>query len=304
MGEEAIQIGSAAALSSDDVVLAQYREVGVFLWRGFDVQNVADQLFSNEADKGKGRQMPMHFGSKDKRIQTISSPLGTQLPQAVGAAYSLKLEKTNSVAVCYFGEGAASEGDFHAAMNFASTLECPVVFFCRNNGFAISTATDEQYRGDGIASRAVGYGMHTIRVDGNDVFAVYQATKMAREIAVRESKPVLVEAMTYRVGHHSTSDDSTAYRSVDEINSWKHERDPVERFRNFLMRRGIWDSELEAAHRAEEKKAVLAAIPKAEGKEKPSIDTLFTDVYKVMPQHLKEQQAELKAHMEKYGIEA
>ena len=177
MGEEAIQIGSAAALSSDDVVLAQYREVGVFLWRGFDVQNVADQLFSNEADKGKGRQMPMHFGSKDKRIQTISSPLGTQLPQAVGAAYSLKLEKTNSVAVCYFGEGAASEGDFHAAMNFASTLECPVVFFCRNNGYAISTPTHEQFRGDGVSSRAVGYDIPSIRVDGNDLAAVYAATQ-------------------------------------------------------------------------------------------------------------------------------
>ena len=123
MGEEAIQIGSAAALDADDVVLAQYREVGVFLWRGYDVQNVADQLFSNEADKGKGRQMPMHFGSKEKKIQTISSPLCTQLPQAVGAAYSLKLEGSGNIACCYFGEGAASEGDFHAALNFASTLE-------------------------------------------------------------------------------------------------------------------------------------------------------------------------------------
>ncbi len=283
-------------------VFGQYRETGVIMWRGFTVQNVADQLFGNDNSLCRGRSMPMLFGSKKLHFHTMSAPLTTQMPQATGAAFALK--GTQNCVICYFGEGAASEGDFHPALNFAATLECPVVFFCRNNGFAISTATDEQYRGDGIASRAVGYGMHTIRVDGNDVFAVYQATKMAREIAVRESKPVLVEAMTYRVGHHSTSDDSTAYRSVDEINSWKHERDPVERFRNFLMRRGIWDSELEAAHRAEEKKAVLAAIPKAEGKEKPSIDTLFTDVYKVMPQHLKEQQAELKAHMEKYGIEA
>ena len=177
IGEEALQIGSAAALSADDVVLAQYREVGVFLWRGFGIQSVADQLFSNEADKGKGRQMPMHFGSKDLKIQTISSPLGTQLPQAVGAGYSLKLEGGDNISVCYFGEGAASEGDFHAALNFASTLDVPMIFFCRNNGYAISTPTHEQFRGDGIASRAIGYNIPAIRVDGNDLAAVFTATR-------------------------------------------------------------------------------------------------------------------------------
>lgn len=123
--------------STLDVIFAQYRELGVFLWRGFTLQQAADQCFSNEADLGKGRQMPVHYGSLALNIQTISSPLATQMPQAVGAAYSLKRKHLDAVAVCYFGEGAASEGDFHAALNFASTLDAPIIFFCRNNGYAI-----------------------------------------------------------------------------------------------------------------------------------------------------------------------
>ena len=113
--------------------------------------------------------------------------------------------------------GAASEGDAHAAMNFAATLDCPIIFFCRNNGYAISTPTSQQYRGDGIASRGPGYGMPTIRVDGNDILAIYNATRAARQLCLEQQRPVLIEAMTYRVGHHSTSDDSSAYRSVDEV---------------------------------------------------------------------------------------
>jgi 2-oxoisovalerate dehydrogenase E1 component alpha subunit len=168
-------------------------------------------------------------------FQTISSPLGTQLPQAVGAAYALKRSDRKACVICYFGDGAASEGDFHAALKYnnsvqlndfsmAATTESPVIFFCRNNGYAISTPTKEQYRGDGIgmlisilpwskASRGHGYGMSTIRIDGNDTLAVYNATKEARRICIEENKPVLIEALTYRVGHHSTSDDSSAYRS-------------------------------------------------------------------------------------------
>lgn len=147
--------------------------------------------------------------------------------------------------VTYFGEGAASEGDAHAAMNFASVFDVPLIFFCRNNGYAISTPVKEQYRGDGIASRGPAYGIVTIRVDGNDLFAVYNATRAARQIAIKESRPVLIEAMTYRLGHHSTSDDSTAYRSVDEINLWEKGDNPMNRFRNYLIRKGILNEEIE-----------------------------------------------------------
>lgn len=130
---------------------------------------------------------------------------------------------------CYFGEGAASEGDFHAALNIAATRACPVVFVCRNNGYAISTPTLEQYKGDGIASRGIGYGIDTIRVDGNDVMAVYAVTQAARELAVSCQRPVLVEAMSYRVSHHSTSDDSFAYRAKGDVEEWKRRDDPITR---------------------------------------------------------------------------
>lgn len=143
--QEATHIGSAAALQPTDLVLAQYREAGVLMWRGFQLDQFADQCFSNTDDLGKGRQMPIHYGTAALHFQTISSPLATQIPQAVGAAYGIKLDNLRQAlpledrrcVICYFGEGAASEGDFHAALNFAATLDAPVIFFCRNNGFAI-----------------------------------------------------------------------------------------------------------------------------------------------------------------------
>lgn len=300
-GEEAVQVGSAAALTLDDVIFAQYREAGVVLWRGFPVQRMADQCFSNKDDLGKGRQMPVHYGTLEYNIHTISSPLATQIPQASGAAYALKMAKKKAIAMCYFGEGAASEGDFHAALNFASTTDSPVVFFCRNNGFAISTPVKDQYRGDGIISRAAGYGMHSIRVDGNDVFAVYEATKEAKRICLEQGRPVLIEAMTYRRGHHSTSDDSTRYRSVEEIKHWQEKDDPMTRFRLYLESQGWWNAELEQQLREEARAEVLQALEVADNKEKPPVTELFTDVYDSKPAHLQRQEAELHEHLAKYG---
>jgi 2-oxoisovalerate dehydrogenase E1 component alpha subunit len=213
-GEEAAHIGSAAALQLSDIVFAQYRETGVLLWRGFTLQQFMNQCCSNQYDLGKGRQMPVHYGSKELNFQTISSPLATQVVHATGAAYALKRAgKKNNVVVCYFGEGATSEGDFHAGLNFAAILECPVIFMCRNNGYAISTPTWEQYRSDGIAGRGITYGIPSLRVDGNDLWAVYNATRQTREIIVQQQKPMLIEMMTYRVGPHSTSDNASTYRT-------------------------------------------------------------------------------------------
>uniref|UniRef100_A0A9J8B8V9 2-oxoisovalerate dehydrogenase subunit alpha n=1 Tax=Cyprinus carpio carpio TaxID=630221 RepID=A0A9J8B8V9_CYPCA len=239
-GEEGTHIGSAAALEPTDLVFGQYREAGVLMYRGFPLDLFMAQCYANADDLGKGRQMPVHYGSKDLNFVTISSPLATQIPQAAGAAYAVKRENLNRVVICYFGEGAASEGDAHAGFNFSATLECPLIFFCRNNGYAISTPTNEQYRGDGIAARGPGYGLMSIRVDGNDVFAVYNATKEARRRAVAENQPFLIEAMTYRIGHHSTSDDSSAYRSVDEVNYWDKQDHPISRLRHYMTARGWW----------------------------------------------------------------
>lgn len=300
-GEEGAQVGSAMALQNDDPVFAQYREAGVLMWRGFTLQMMADQCFSNKDDPAKGRQMPVHYGSKDLSVVTISSPLATQIPQASGAAYALK--GTGRCVICYFGEGAASEGDFHAALNFASTLGGPAIFFVRNNGYAISTPSTEQYGGDGIAPHGVGYGMHTIRVDGNDVLAVREATRKARQIAVENERPVLVEAMTYREGHHSTSDDSTRYRSADEINHWKDNKNPIVRFRKLLINSGFLTEEEDKKMLKQERKDVLKALNTAETKEKPDVKHLFTDVYYEQPWHLQEQEKLLHEHVNKFPEE-
>ncbi|XP_003222955.1 2-oxoisovalerate dehydrogenase subunit alpha, mitochondrial isoform X1 [Anolis carolinensis] len=300
-GEEGTHIGSAAALDDTDLVFGQYREAGVLMHRGYPLDLFMAQCYGNATDPGKGRQMPVHYGCKDLHFVTISSPLATQIPQAVGSAYAIKRENNNRIVICYFGEGAASEGDAHAGFNFAATLECPIIFFCRNNGYAISTPTSEQYRGDGIAARGPGYGIHSIRVDGNDVFAVYNATKEARRRAVAENQPFLIEAMTYRIGHHSTSDDSSAYRSVDEVNYWDKQDHPISRLRHYMTGRGWWDEEQEKIWRKKSRKRVMEAFEEAERKLKPKFQHLFSDVYSEMPWHIQKQQESLERHLKQYG---
>ncbi|XP_038071860.1 2-oxoisovalerate dehydrogenase subunit alpha, mitochondrial-like isoform X1 [Patiria miniata] len=299
-GEEGTHIGSAAALDDKDIIYGQYREGGVLLWRDFPLEKMMNQCYGNNEDAGKGRQMPVHYGSKEHSFAAISSPLATQMPHAAGAAFALKRAGLDICTVCYFGDGAASEGDAHAALNFAATLDAPCIFFCRNNGYAISTPTSEQYRGDGIACRGPAYGITSIRVDGNDVFAVYNATKSAREIAVTESKPVLIEAMTYRIGHHSTSDDSSAYRSVDEVKYWDKEDHPIGRLRNYMLSKDWWDVDREKAWMVEVKKEVMQKFQAAEKLKKPSPQYMLTDVFDKPSKRLSQQAEELKKHVQQY----
>uniref|UniRef100_A0A1A8NVQ4 2-oxoisovalerate dehydrogenase subunit alpha n=1 Tax=Nothobranchius rachovii TaxID=451742 RepID=A0A1A8NVQ4_9TELE len=275
-------------------------QTGVLMYRGFPLDLFMAQCYANADDLGKGRQMPVHYGCKDLNFVTISSPLATQIPQAVGAAYAIKRENMNRAVICYFGEGAASEGDAHAGFNFSATLECPLIFFCRNNGYAISTPTNEQYRGDGIAARGPGYGMLSIRVDGNDVFAVYNATKEARRRAVAENQPFLIEAMTYRIGHHSTSDDSSAYRSVDEVNYWDKQDHPISRLRHYMTARDWWSEDDERSWRKQSRKTVMEAFEKAEKRLKPNVELLFTDVYNEMTPSLNKQREALWKHVQQY----
>lgn len=296
-GEEGLQFGSAAALDDQDLVFGQYRESGILMYRNMSLRSMMAQCYGNHEDLGKGRQMPIHYGNRELNYVTISSPLATQMPQAVGAAYALKASSNPRVVICYFGEGAASEGDAHAAMNFSATLDCPVIFFCRNNGYAISTPASEQYRSDGIASRGLGYGISTIRVDGNDVLAVYNATKAARKLCFDECRPVLIEAMTYRIGHHSTSDDSIAYRSIDEVNRWDKHDHPITRMRKFLTNEGLWKDEDEKKLRVDSRADVLEAFSFAEKLKKPSMKEMFMDIYDQPTQDLQEQFDDLKRHV-------
>ena len=237
----------------------------------------------------------------------MASTLGTQIPHATGAAYALKMEAQENptdpprVAACYFGDGAASEGDFHGALNIAATRDCPVIFICRNNGFAISTPTSEQYRGDGIASRGIGYGIETLRVDGTDIFAVYEATKEARRRALEGGgRPILLEFMSYRVSHHSTSDDSFAYRTQGEVDNWKTRDNPLTRLRKWLENKGLWDEKIEKQSRAGIRKAILTELATAEKEKKPPLRAIFDDVYAELTEEAEAQRKELKRLMLKY----
>lgn len=309
-GEEGIAVGSASSLNPRDPIFAQYREHGVFQYRGFTPDNFMAQLFATKDDPGQAINMPVHYGSKELHIHTISSPLATQIPHASGAAYAVKMQDMQNptedprVVACYFGEGAASEGDFHAALNIAATRACPVLFICRNNGYAISTPTLEQYRGDGIASRGVGYGIDTIRVDGNDVLAVREVTKYARDLALKDGgKPVLIEAMSYRISHHSTSDDSFAYRAKVEVEDWKRRDNPITRLRKYLEGKGIWSEEKEKELRADMRKKILDAYRKAEKEKRPPIGTLMKNVYAEPTEEQIEQMGKLRKIVEKYPNE-
>ena len=298
-GEEAADIGSAAALDSQDVIMAQYREQGSLAYRGFTLDQFMQQIFATELDLGKGRQMPVHYGSRELNYLTISSPLATQIPQAAGYAYGFKVTQQANCVICYFGEGAASEGYFHAGLNMAAVLKVPVIFFCRNNGYAISTPAHEQYAGDGIASRGAGYGMKTIRVDGNDVLAVHEATRLARELAISGSQPVLIEAVTYRLGAHSSSDDPSAYRSKQEEQAWQA-KDPVNRFKHWLIKQGWWREEQDQACLEDYPVQVVEAMKRAEQLKKPDLDSLFEDVYKEVPPHLLRQKQQISEHIQRY----
>ena len=306
-GEEAASVGSAAALHPTDWMLPQYREMGAMFWRGFSFSDVANQLVANGADSAHGRQLGMHLGSRAKHVVSISSPLGTQCPQAAGVAYAMKQMARKQVAIAYFGEGCASEGDIPSALNIAAVHGCPTIFFCRNNGYAISTHTDDQYKSDGVAPRGLAFGMPTIRVDGNDVLAVLAATAKAREIAIAESTPVLIEAMTYRVGAHSTSDDDTAYRRADAPEEgWDSERaywearSPIIRFGRYMHDKGWYNAQLEDHVRKQARKDSIDTLNASEAAGKPRLNTLYSDVYDELPWSLREQQSELRQHLDAY----
>ncbi|MEM0912646.1 MAG: thiamine pyrophosphate-dependent dehydrogenase E1 component subunit alpha [Pseudomonadota bacterium] len=298
-GEEAAVVASTAALSEKDMIMSQYREQGALVYRGYSTEQFMNQMFSNELDPNKGRQMPIHYGDKALNFMTVSSPLGTQIPQSSGFAYGQALANEPAITMCFFGEGAASEGDFHAGLNMAAVLNCPVIFFCRNNGYAISTPADEQFAGDGIASRGIGYGIKTIRVDGNDVLAIFAATKEARKVALEHQCPVLIEAMTYRLSAHSTSDDPSGYRSKDEERKWTL-RDPIKRFETWMQEKSYFDQTALDQYIQEKRDEILAAVKVAEKKPAAAVDELVEDVYDNVPWHLQKQRDELKAHIKKY----
>lgn len=291
-GQEASHIASAYALRDEDWIFPAYREPGILFLRGIPLKKLICQMIGNAGDETLGRQMPCHFTYKDANYGSISSPLATQIPHAVGVAYAAKYLKHKIVSLTYFGEGSSSEGDFHVGLNFAGVYKSPVVFICQNNQWAISVPVSKQTASESIAIKAKAYGIPGVKVDGNDVLAMYTVTKEAIERARNGEGPTLIESFTYRLGSHSSSDDATRYRPADEFESWQS-KDPIIRFEKYLINETILTAESAQKIKDESEEAFTQAVREAEKEALPTLESMFTDVYKDMPEHLKEQMEEL-----------
>ncbi len=277
-GQEAAQVGAASALAPEDWVFPAYRELGVALYRGVGLERLIDQFIGNAGDLLKGRQMPNHYGYRDHRIVVASSPIGTQITQAVGAALAARRRKDSLATITFFGDGATSSNDFHAGLNFAGVYRAPTIFVCQNNQWAISLPREKQTRSRTLAEKAEAYGFPGVVVDGTDVEAVHAAVADARSRAVRGEGPTLIEAQVYRFGPHSTSDDPRRYRTDAEVEHWKAS-DPVLRLRTRLTSLGALDEARDAALVEEARAAVAKAVSAAEATGPVDPTTFFDDVF-------------------------
>jgi 2-oxoisovalerate dehydrogenase E1 component alpha subunit len=294
-GEEAVAVGQALALEPNDMLFPTYRQQGLLIARGWPLVDMMCQVYSNSHDRLKGRQMPIMYSSKEAGFFSISGNLGTQFPQAVGWAMASAYKGDTRIAAGWIGEGATAEADFHYALTFASVYTAPVVLNVVNNQWAIS-----EYQGIAggehatFAARATGYGLPGLRVDGNDFLAVYAATQWAAERARANLGPTLIELFTYRAEAHSTADDPSRYRPSEEAQAWPL-GDPIDRLRRHLVVLGAWSDAQHEALIAETAETVAAAQREAESYGTlnagpwPSAATMFEDVFKEMPWHLRRQ---------------
>jgi pyruvate dehydrogenase E1 component subunit alpha len=292
-GQEATPIAAALAIEPDDWVFQALRESVMMLVRGFPLSTYLAQIYGNSGDILKGRQMPSHMSGRQVNQVSWSSCLGPQLPQAVGAAWAAKLKGDKVVTLGFVGDGATSEPDFHAAMTFAGVYRVPCVIICQNNHWAISVPSSRQTASATFAVKGRAYGVPSIRVDGNDVLALYHVISDAVARARAGRGPTYIEALTYRIGAHSTSDDPTRYRSQEEVELWM-QRDPQARLRRHLVHRGLLDDAADTALEETLNAEIAAAVTAIEALPPPDRETLFDDVYKELPWNLTEQREELR----------
>ena len=278
-GQEAAQMGSVFTLRPTDWMVPSFRETAAMIWRGWSIEKML--LFFSGRLEG-GRPEP------DQRDLPVAIPVGTQMPHAVGLAYAAQYRGDDVVVMAYCGDGATSEGDFHEAMNFAGVWSVPLVFVVQNNQWAISVPLKKQTHSATIAQKAVAYGMPGIQVDGNDVLAVYAASREAVERARAGDGPTLIEAVTYRLGVHTTADDPTKYRSEEEVKAWER-KDPLTRFTGYLEKRNIAVAGLEADVDAE----IAAAVARFEAAAPPDPVAMFDHAYGEPPPALEAQRAEV-----------
>ncbi|MEO7033854.1 MAG: thiamine pyrophosphate-dependent enzyme [Polyangiaceae bacterium] len=293
-GQEAVPVALGFALRASDWVFPALRESSVLLVRGFPLETYVAQVFGNERDVLKGRQMPSHMSGRAANVVSWSSCIGTQLTHAVGAAWAAKIRGDAMVAAACLGDGATSSSDFHAAMNFAQVFRVPCVFICQNNQWAISTPAARQSNTSTFAERALAYAMPSETLDGNDVCGLYGSFLRASERARAGEGPTFLECVTYRVGPHSTSDDPTLYRSEAEVAEWRL-RDPILRLSKQLEAQGILQATQAHAIDLELHAELERALESVEAAPPPGRASLFDDVYAELPEHLLEQRRELFA---------
>ncbi|WP_128894544.1 thiamine pyrophosphate-dependent dehydrogenase E1 component subunit alpha [Longirhabdus pacifica] len=281
IGHEAAQIGAAFALEKQkDYFLPYYRDYGMVLSIGMTVRDLMLSIFAKEEDiTSGGRQMPGHFSAKQYHIVTGSSPVTTQVPHAVGFALAAKMKKQDFVSIVTFGDGSSNQGDFHEGLNFAAVQKLPVIFMVENNQYAISTPLHKQVACERLVDRGLGYGMHSVQVDGNDPLAVYKVVKEARERGIKGEGPTFIEAKMYRLSPHSTSDNDLAYRTKEEVEeNWK--KDSIPHFKTYLEECGLWTEEQELRMQEEIKQEVNEATKYAEQAPFPKPEEALTHVFK------------------------
>jgi len=292
-GQEAAILGSGAAFEEQDWLFPALREGAIALWRGMPLDHYIAQCFGNAADPTHGRQMPCHYSAPASRYVSLSSPIGTQITHAAGAARAVQVRgETDGIVGGWMGDGATSSNDFHAGMNFAGVWKAPLVYICQNNQWAISVPASSQTASATFAVKAEAYGMPGLRVDGNDVLACYVATKMAADRARRGDGPTFIEMLTYRMGGHSSSDDPTKYRDESIAKAWE-KRDPLERHRTWLVARGMWSGAQQEAYLDEAGKTISESVARVETAAPIEVESLFTDVWAEEPALLRDQQARL-----------
>ena len=300
-GQEGAQIGSALALSEDDWMVPSYREHGAAMVRGLPLEQTLLYWMGDE----RGSLVP-----EDANVFTPAVPIASQIPHATGMAWADKLrhgDETDRAFLCYFGDGATSEGDFHEGLNFAGVFDTPNVFFCNNNQWAISVPREKQTNSETLAQKAVAYGFEGVQVDGMDPLAVYAATtealEKARDPEEDERRPTLVEAVQYRFGAHTTADDPTQYREDAEVEEWKA-RDPIPRLEAFLRGRGVLDDDRVETIEESVREEVADAIDAAESTVRPEPSSMFDHVHAEQPPELRRQAEEFARLREEYGDEA
>jgi pyruvate dehydrogenase E1 component alpha subunit len=290
-GHEAAQVGSAYALKKEDWMFPYFRDLGAHLVRGYPLRSFYLYWMGSE----EGMRIPEGVNNF-----TIAIPVGSQVPHAVGASWAAKILGHRIAVMVFFGDGATSEGDFHEGMNFSGVFRTPTVFVCLNNQYAISVPRSRQTASETLAQKANAYGFQGVLVDGNDVLAVYVAAREALEKAREGGGPTFIEAYTYRLGDHTTSDDARRYRSEEEVRAWE-KREPLIRFRAYLERKGIWSQDYEEELRAEISDEISRAVEEAEAVPPPAVEDLFRYNYAEMPWNLREQMEELREFLSHGG---